>query len=211
MRVAALALAATAFVFLTAADKDKKTFRWVDDEGVVHFGDSVPPQYSENDVNVLNQQGVHVDFVKGRLSEAELAEIERQKALDEERARQQRAKRILLATYQSVEEIEMHRDRRLELVEAQAKVANLYLRNLSVRLENLLDEASNFRPYSDDPDAPPLPLDLSEDLEMTRERLDRYRTIRDQNEERVREISDRFDVDIERFKKIKQEFTAGRA
>ena len=211
MRVAALALAATAFVFLTAADKDKKTFRWVDDEGVVHFGDSVPPQYSENDVNVLNQQGVHVDFVKGRLSEAELAEIERQKALEEERARQQRAKRILLATYQSVEEIEMHRDRRLELVEAQAKVANLYLRNLSVRLENLLDEASNFRPYSDDPDAPPLPLDLSEDLEMTRERLDRYRTIRDQNEERVREISDRFDVDIERFKKIKQEFTAGRA
>lgn len=211
MRVAALAIAATAVVFLTAADKDKKTFRWVDDEGVVHFGDSVPPQYSENDVNVLNQQGVHVDFVKGRLSEAELAEIERQKALEEERARQQRAKRILLATYQSVEEIEMHRDRRLELVEAQAKVANLYLRNLSVRLENLLDEASGFRPYSDDPDAPPLPLDLSEDLEMTRERLDRYRTIRDQNEERVREISDRFDVDIERFKKIKQEFTAGRA
>ena len=204
-------MAATAVVFLTAADKDKKTFRWVDDEGVVHFGDSVPPQYSENDVNVLNQQGVHVDFVKGRLSEAELAEIERQKALEEERARQQRAKRILLATYQSVEEIEMHRDRRLELVEAQAKVANLYLRNLSVRLENLLDEASSFRPYSDDPDAPPLPLDLSEDLEMTRERLDRYRTIRDQNEERVREISDRFDVDIERFKKIKQEFTAGRA
>ena len=204
-------LAAVSVCLLTAAEKDKKTFRWVDDQGVVHFGDSVPPQYAEKDVNVLNKQGVHVDFVKGKLTDEELAERAQQRAREEEEARQQRANRILLATYQSIEEIEMHRDRRLELIEAQAKVASLYLQNLSIRLESLLDEAANFRPYSDDPEAPPLPLDLSEDLEETRDRLDRYRSIRDQNVERVREISDRFDVDIERFKELKQRLASGRA
>ncbi|MEO1036263.1 MAG: DUF4124 domain-containing protein [Pseudomonadota bacterium] len=209
MRIPSLALAAVAMCLLTAAEKEKKTFRWVDDEGVVHFGDAVPPEYSEKDVNVLNKQGVHVDFVKGRLSEEELAERARQKAEEEAREQQRRQNRILLATYQSIEEIEMHRDRRLELVEAQAKVANLYLKNLSVRLESLLNEANDYRPYSDDPEAPPLPLDLSEDLEETRDRLDRYRTIRDQNENRVREISDRFDIDIERFRELKKQLSAG--
>ncbi len=208
MRITSLALAAVAVCLLTAAEKDKKTFRWVDDDGVVHFGDSIPPQYAEKDVNVLNKQGVAVDFVKGKLSAEEVAERERQETLKAEKARQQRANRILLATYQSIDEIEMHRDRRLELVEAQAKVANLYLKNLSVRLENLLGEANDYRPYSDDPDAPPLPLELSKDMEETRNRLDRYRTIRDQNEERVREISDRFNVDIERFKELKLNLTA---
>ncbi|MEM8983541.1 MAG: DUF4124 domain-containing protein [Pseudomonadota bacterium] len=208
MRVLALALT-LAVAGPLAADEKGKTFRWVDDEGVVHYGDSVPPQYAEKDVNVLNKQGVHVDFVKGRLSEAELAERARLEALEAEKEKQQRANRILLATYQSVEEIEMHRDRRLELVEAQAKVASLYLNNLSARLDSLLSEANDYRPYSDDPDAPPLPLGLSEDLEETRSRLGRYQSIKDQNEERVREISDRFNVDIERFRRLRQELSLG--
>ena len=36
------------------------TYRWVDDQGVVHYGDQVPPQYAQKEHTVLNTQGVEV-------------------------------------------------------------------------------------------------------------------------------------------------------
>ena len=35
-------------------------FRWVDEHGVVHYGDNIPPQYATQDRTVLNAQGVEV-------------------------------------------------------------------------------------------------------------------------------------------------------
>ena len=55
----------------------------------------------------------------------------------------------MLATYLTIDEIVMHRDRRVELFQAQARVTELYLRNLQRRLDSLREEASKFRPYSD--------------------------------------------------------------
>ena len=65
---------------------------------------------------------------------------------------QLRADKALLATYLSVEEIVMHRDRRIELFQAQSRVTELYLRNLERRLTRLKHEAAKYRPYSDDPE-----------------------------------------------------------
>ena len=59
-----------------------------------------------------------------------------------------RADQALLSTYVSVAEIEMHRDRRVELFQAQARVTELYLRNLQRRLDQLKTEAGRFKPSS---------------------------------------------------------------
>ena len=58
---------------------------------------------------------------------------------------QKRQDQALLATYLSVDEIIMHRDRRVELFQAQSRVTELYLRNLQRRLDNLRSEASRFQ------------------------------------------------------------------
>lgn len=186
-----------------AQTQSSKTYRWVDDDGVVHFGDSVPAKYSEKDKDVLNKQGVAVDFVKGKITEEELAEIERRKELAAAQAIVDRENRVLLATYQSEEEITMHRDRRLELIEAQAQVTNLYLTNLKARMLKLDAEAKNFRPFSDDPDAPPVPLALSEDREETRARIQRYDKLRQNNLDQANAIRTRFDGDLKRFQRLR--------
>jgi hypothetical protein len=36
----------------------KKVYRWVDKNGQVHYGDSVPAEYADQDRDVLNRQGV---------------------------------------------------------------------------------------------------------------------------------------------------------
>lgn len=205
MRHAHIFLAVMAPLLLTGAGEGNKTYRWVDDNGVVHFGDSVPPEFAEKDKIVVNNQGIHVDFVKGKITEAELAEIARQKEIEAEKERERRRNQALLATYLSVEEIEMHRDRRIELVKAQSKVANLYLSNLKTRMTNLQSEAGAYRPYSNDPDAPPVPLDLAEDMEETKGRIERYRALRDDNLDQEKTIIERFETDIARFRRLKSD------
>jgi hypothetical protein len=37
-----------------AQDKQQKLYRWVDKNGQVHYGDSVPAEYAEQDRDVLN-------------------------------------------------------------------------------------------------------------------------------------------------------------
>lgn len=134
--------------------QDQKLYRWVDKDGNLHYGDSIPAEYAEVDKQVVNEHGVTVGIMRGKKSDEELAAEKRADELRAERELRRRQDQALLATYLSIDEIIMHRDRRVELFQAQARVTELYLRNLQRRLESLQQEALQFLPYSEAPDAP---------------------------------------------------------
>lgn len=194
-------------VTLTAATgvaaEEKKLYRWVDADGVVHYGDSIPAEFADNEKQVLNDAGITVDVLRGKKTPEELAAEKRQRELEQERELQRRADKALLATYLSIDEIEMHRDRRVELFQAQARVTELYLRNLQRRLESLEEEAANYRPYSEDPDAPMIKPDLAADLNETRATIERHETNLQRFQKDEDSIVARFDHDIDRFKALK--------
>jgi hypothetical protein len=136
-------------------------------------------------------------------TDEELAEDARLEELRAEAALQRRQDQALLATYLTIDEIVMHRDRRVELFQAQARVTELYLRNLQRRLETLRGEASKFRPYSDDPDAPMIDPDLADDMTMTKDTISRHEDNLRKFEADEENIVSRFDGDIDRFKRLK--------
>jgi hypothetical protein len=185
------------------AQNTPKLYRWVDGDGIVHYGDSIPAEYSEVERQVINEHGITVDVMHAKKTDEEIAEDLRLEQLTRERELQRRADQALLATYLSVDEIVMHRDRRVELFQAQARVTELYLRNLQRRMDALREEASAFRPYSDDPDAPLIDPDLASDMSVTKDTIARH----EQNLERFHDdeqsILSRFDGDIHRFKALK--------
>jgi hypothetical protein len=197
--------AATLFLLAQAAlgAQDQKLYRWVDKDGNVHYGDSIPAEYAEVDKQVVNEHGVTVRIMRGKKSDEELAAERRAEELRNERELRRRQDQALLATYLSIDEIVMHRDRRVELFQAQARVTELYLRNLQRRLASLEEEASRFMPYSDDPDAPMIDPALAADIATTTETIARH----EQNLERFHKdeqnIVARFDGDIDRFKSLK--------
>src|SRR5687768_4204707 len=86
------------------AVKQKKLYRWVDKNGQVHYGDSVPAEYAEQDRDVLNKQGVSVGREEGTVTPEEAAA----KAIADKAARDEQKRklrdRVLLQTYQSVQE-----------------------------------------------------------------------------------------------------------
>ena len=180
-----------------------KLYRWVDNDGIVHYGDSIPAEYAELEREVVNDHGITVDVLAAKKTEEELAEERRQEELRQAREAQRRADQALLATYLSVAEIELHRDRRIELFQAQARVTELYLSNLRRRLEQLEQDASKYRPYSQDPDAEMIDPDLAADIATTRDTIDRHEANLQKFHEDEQNIVARFDGDIDRFKKLK--------
>lgn len=102
-----------------------KVYRWVDENGVVHYGDAIPPEYSRERHEVLDGRGTRVT-VHGEKPEAESP------------ARDNRD-RALLATYGSVAEIESVRDRRIGYLDDQNDVALDRLEGLRSRRQALAD------------------------------------------------------------------------
>jgi len=186
-----------------AAVTETRIYSWIDADGNTMYGDSIPAEYAEYPKNVHNDRGIVVDNLEGKKS-AEQLEVER--LVSERLARQEkrnRADQALLATYLTVEEILMHRDRRIELFQAQSKVTELYLSNLSRRLELLREDSSKYKPYSEDSSAPMIPNDLAADLKKTKDTIERHEKNLKKFEADEAEIKARFAGDISRFKVLK--------
>ena len=195
-------LVAAMSVSAFAAEHDR-VYRWVDEDGQVHYGDSIPPEYSDLPKQVLNEHAVTVEHLEGRKTEEQLVAEEKARQLEMQKELQLRADKALLATYLSVEEIVMHRDRRIELFQAQARVTELYLRNLERRLAKLKREAARYRPYSEDPDAPLISEDLVADINETQSTIARHQKNLLKFQEDEQQIVARFEGDINRFKALK--------
>ena len=202
-----LALALSSIWLVAAA---QTTYRWVDDEGVVHYGDRVPPEYANQPSDLLNRHGVPVGSRGGAASEAQLEAERLEEEARTERLEQQRRDRVLLDTYLSVDEIRMLRDRRVQLLEAQLAVTESTLNRLTQQLQELELLASEYRPYTDDPEAERIPDDLATDLANAQASvIEHERRLARGREERTAMIA-RFEQDIERFHELQAQRQAPR-
>lgn len=181
-----------------ATQQDEEVYRWVDEEGVTHYGDSVPPEYSKLERHILNEQAVHVETLEKQKTRAELIEearklAEEQKLREAEQLRKRRDQ-ILIDSYLSVAEIEMLRDRRLELLDARTRVTEQYLENLRGRLDRLQEQSET---------GAAVPQELAQDVVNTLNAIKEYESrINDSRvvKERIRSA---FQADIDRFKELK--------
>ncbi|NNF17811.1 MAG: DUF4124 domain-containing protein [Gammaproteobacteria bacterium] len=204
MRVTLLTLLMLSIGQTAVADK---LYKWVDENGVTHYGDSVPARYSSHERHVLNEHGVTVDTLAREKTESELAaEVEAAAAAEQARyaaARQAEKDRVLLNTYLTVQDISSLRDRRVLAIEAQVGVVRQYLRNLQERWEELEAETRHYNfPYSESSDLPPLPDDLAQLIVHTeRAMAEHLQTVQSLRREQEQIRAD-FAEDAERFKEL---------
>jgi uncharacterized protein DUF4124 len=192
---------------LCFAQGGPKLYRWVDKNGDVHYSDRIPPEQSATDRDILNTQGVHVASEQGEVTAEERAEIERKAAeaaaLETQKLDIARRDRMLLETYLSVADIADLRDRRLELLESQIKVTELYLANLRKKLESLQSETARFKPYSAKPDAPQIPENLAKEISRTTASINLYEQTLTRTRVDQQKLQHSFNADIERFRELK--------
>lgn len=113
------------------------TYKWVDDKGVVHYSDKVPPEAADKNRVELNAQGVPVKKTERALTPEQLRAREQEEARARAVAKKQeeiaRRDRALLASYGSEREIDLARERSLRALDASIQSAEAYAAQLKIR------------------------------------------------------------------------------
>ncbi len=187
----------------STSSKQTKLYRWVDKNGQVHYGDSVPAEYAEQDRDVLNKQGVKVGREEGTITPEEAAA----KAAEEKAAREEQKRRlrdrVLIQTYQSVKELEILRDTRLELVDAQLTIQEQSLSNLRAQRAKIARTAARYAPANAEPGAEPMPAELAADLERSATDIATQESNLVRRREERENIRLTFEADIKRYQELR--------
>jgi chromosome segregation ATPase len=179
----------------------QSVYRWVDDEGETHYGQTVPPEFKDYGYVRLGPDGTVRERVEPALSPEEIAERRRQRA---EQARQEAAERsqeardrMLLATYSSEEDLREALDMQLAGIESQRASTRMALDLVENRFESLVGRAAELNRQGRG-----VPDRLQTDIEETRAELRGLRGDLERLEEREQEARDRFAANLERYRDL---------
>ena len=183
-----------------AAGNGRTLYKWVDDQGVTHYGDRIPPEYASQEQHIINSQGVEINRLEAQKTTEQVAAEERKRLDTEQRLSRDKN---LLNTYVSVQEIERLRDQRLDLVTDQIKVTTQFLDTLTGRMKKLRVSSMHFKPYNSDDKAPPMPDQVVEDLVRLATDINTQEQNLRQKHGEESTMKKQFESDIDRFKELK--------
>ncbi len=176
-------------------------YKWTDEQGNVHYGDRIPPQYAEKEQRRLNEQGITVEVKERAKTPEELAEAQRLAKIEAEQAelrRQQQVRdRILLDTFSNEDEIIMTRDGKVSAIDAIIRVTQGRIENLRDRLAELTTRAANL-----ERGGKAVPDTLHEDIRSARQQIENNETYIVQKEQEQQETRAKYEADIQRFREL---------
>lgn len=133
-----LLMSAAALCAAVSLSAEAKLFKWVDNNGTTHYGETIPPEYA-------NKDAVKLD--KGRIEKREDKNTSVQKAAQKDpvaekaRIEAERHDNALINTYSSEKEIDLARDRNLQQIEARTGSYTTMLTSAKESLVSLQQEA----------------------------------------------------------------------
>jgi hypothetical protein len=133
-----LIIGSVAFTVLLQSAHAGSFKKWVDENGVTHYGTSIPPQYRDRAHSELNQQGIEVKKHDRAKTQEELEHekalaalrAEQKKLLEEQQARD----RILLNLYRNEDDLVMARDGKIAQLDGQIRLTHKDIQRLKNRL-----------------------------------------------------------------------------
>lgn len=175
------------------------TFRWVDDQGLVHYSDRLPPEEAKHPRTKLNQQGMKVEQQEGAKSREQLA---REKQVKELRSQQQKLlveqrdhDLSLLRSFRNEEEMVLALKGKTETIDTAIKI----IQSNQERQEELLLEQEK-RAADLERRGQQVPKNLRDTIDATHRQISSHQEKIKSLEADKETIKARFDKDIERYK-----------
>jgi hypothetical protein len=204
IRARSIASLAAFCVLLTSGSGLAGTIKkWVDENGVTHYGTSVPPQYKDKAHSELNRRGIEVKRHERAPTPEEIEQqealaalrAEQQKLLEEQQARD----RILLNLYRNEDDLIMARDGKIAQIDSQNKITHKEIRRLKARL-------SEFQAIAAQAERTGKNLNAKQraNLESTRRSIQRSYAIILAREDEKQATIESYNYDLERFRKLRQ-------
>jgi hypothetical protein len=180
-----------------------RLYRWVDDQGEVHYTDSLPPGQVERGHAEMSGEGVVVETqgpAKTREEVQQEEELKRaREAADRARKQQEAADQALVRTYRSLDDMIMTRDGKLASIDVMVKLTRSNIRRQQDSLRGLRGDAANL-----ERSGKPIPKPLSVSIAKAEQSIrDAYATMVAREQEK-QEVVARFAADMRRFRELKK-------
>ena len=184
-------------------------YKWVDDEGQMHFGDKIPLKYQVKAHDELNESGAVVKH-----SNAEKTAEEKAQSMREERERkrveliEKRKKqrdRVLLDTYTTERDLLVARDSRLDAVKSQIRLAESLIKDSNKKIAMMEEKVAGIKASDLD-----VPENLYKQLENEKHQVEVQSEVMQNHKKNRDGISKQFNDYIARFKILKKEQKAKR-
>ncbi len=196
----ALPLAALALALTIPQARAQNTYKWVDEKGVVHYTDKMPPEMINKGATVLDKQARPIKKVDPAPTPeqraAKEAEEERQKQLARERDVAERKNRALLHSYTSESEIDLAKHRALGTLDTQIASAEGYI----VQLDKRKKEAEARKAQLGDK---PVPEQLERELMTIDIEHAKQASLISQKKQEKSTITARYDADKQRWRELR--------
>src|SRR5471030_2153671 len=149
--VRAILLVALLFVIGSAQAQSGKIVCWKEKSGKTSCGDKVPYEYQDNNTKELNSQGITVKQSDPPLTaeqkKAQQAATDRKQAENQIAEQQHRKDKALLDTFTTANEIDLKRNRDIQLIEANIEAQQTNLKNA---IDRQADARSRMEQYKKD-------------------------------------------------------------
>ncbi len=200
-RFLAIGLGAILALSITPAQAGKLK-KWIDENGQVQYGDSIPPRYAKKSIQTLNNEGVVIETRAAAKTPEQIAEEKRLAALkaSQERIRkaQERKDRILLDTFTNEDEMIMTRDGKVEAIEAIIRVTRGRIEKIRQRLSSQKQRAANMERAGK-----PVPESITKKIAELRAQIRQNLAYIEKRKQDQQAIKDKFEADIKRFRELK--------
>ncbi len=143
MKIFSASLVLIVVAFSTTVEA--KLYKWVDDKGVTHYGEVIPPEYSNKSNALLSDKGRVIKKNEEIIIKDQRAkeEDEAKKRIDNEaKLEQSRKDKALQNTFSSEKEIDLARDRNLHQVESLISSIQSLQKTARENLKNYQQEAA---------------------------------------------------------------------
>lgn len=178
-----------------------KLYSWVDEHGKTHYGNAVPPQYSQQGSAELDKKGSVVKKTDAALTpeqrKAKEEELALQKAEEQKKLEQKRRDKALVNTYTTEKEIDLVRDRNLQQGELQFQSLELRAKQVQPRLDQARKRAADIVARKK-----PVPLDLQQEIEEAEKEMQRLQEMIKQRRAEMDVVRARFEDDKKRFREL---------
>lgn len=175
------------------------TYKWVDEKGVVHYSDKIPPEAVDKSRVELNSQGIPVKKTERALTPEQIRAQEQEQAratlVDKQRAEIARRDRALLSSYTTEKDIDLARERALRTIEAVVQSAESYAEKLSVRKAEAETKKASFA-------GKPVPAAIERELEAISVESAQQAELIAQKKREARAVRERYDADKQRWREL---------
>ena len=180
-----------------------KMYKWVDEQGKTHYGDSIPPQYAGQGSTELSKKGLVIKKTDPALTpeqrKAQEEELAQKKEAERKKEEQARRDRALINTYTTEKEIDLVRNRNLQQGELQLQGMEVRIKQIQPRLDQARKQAETFTAKKQ-----PVPVYLQQELQEAENETQRLQEMVKQRRQEMDAIRARFEDDKKRFRELRQ-------